>query len=325
MGELQERWLGSEESKGRTWKSIDVKGYSKEEPSPITAFTTTVKGDVVTELKKIHARRSLHSRRADESLAAKVTTDEEEWRKKPNRLDFPGVDTISPEVSKERASAAVFGLKKIGLHKATYEKYRHSRYLGQFFPHGKAVYIKKEVDLGWEGHPVKKVIKQKQLSWKPEIHVYKAPTEKYMSHDLEGKPIKIILQAWKESPLQRSHTIAHEAGHAFDFFKKTTDCLGQNVGGMFAHSKKIKEAHAPELLTLTKEMRGAYSSSKWYRESHEELFADAFSSFVLQPRRTKKLAPMLFMSLKQSTAEVFGKGWRKRFRAAVRKKPTIFD
>jgi hypothetical protein len=52
---------------------------------------------------------------------------------------------------------------------------------------------------------------------------------------------------------------------------------------------------------LSKKMRGDWKSSSFrhanYRVSSQELFADVFSSYILQPRATKRMAKPLFKEM----------------------------
>ena len=51
--------------------------------------------------QQIHASRSQKARIMDESLKAPLAKNEEEWKKNPNRLDLPYVDTPRPKASDE--------------------------------------------------------------------------------------------------------------------------------------------------------------------------------------------------------------------------------
>jgi len=55
------------------------------------------------KLMKIHRKRSKRAQKIDESKNANITLDEKKWKKKPNRYDIPGIDTISQDVQRKRA------------------------------------------------------------------------------------------------------------------------------------------------------------------------------------------------------------------------------
>lgn len=55
-------------------------------------------------LEGAHAERSKRARRVDERRSARVTRDPLEWAANPGRVDFPGIDTVSPEKIHARRS-----------------------------------------------------------------------------------------------------------------------------------------------------------------------------------------------------------------------------
>jgi hypothetical protein len=298
--ELISQWRQSDESKGRTWKTTKIRGGSYESNPNLSVFNTKVEGDVVAVVASIHAKRSPQARAADESFNAPVTTDEERWRRNPNRYDFPGVDTISGVKAAHRTAPVIVRLLKQGkLNEIEYEKRQKAGLAGQFFPHGQVKRKLKEVDLGWEGHPIKRKVYVKERSNKPEIAIYKS---KY--------------DFLKETPIERAHTVAHEAGHTVDWVSEEGRFWEQKTG------HKLKQIYKEEMIGLTKHVRGGYDTSgreihgKRYREEGTEMFADAFASFVIQPRATKReLRKMGNISLghilEQKAVEVLGPGWRK--------------
>lgn len=309
MVTLREEW--EKEVKDPTvlkiWKDIRIESGGGE-ASPLTQFTTNVKGDVVSAVQRIHDRRSLASRRSDESQNAPLTTDEEEWRKKPNRLDDSGVDTISGEIIMQRAFTAVNALKKTGhIHDFSYEKYANVRAYGEFFATGRRRKEKVTETSTLTGNPF--TYMKHVSSGKPEVHVYKAPVMKLSSGNF---PL------WKEDIPHRGHTIAHESGHAMDWVKKPEHVM-EDISGVgtytFPFSKEVKTAHTQDMLKLTKQMRGTYTPERRrYREKSTELIADAFSSYIIQPRTTRRESKALYEKLDVTANELFGVGWRKRFK-----------
>jgi hypothetical protein len=62
------------------------------EPGPDDRVVETDAEDF-RRARRRHDRRSMRSQANDEARRAEVTTDYEEWRSRPDELDFPGVDS----------------------------------------------------------------------------------------------------------------------------------------------------------------------------------------------------------------------------------------
>lgn len=308
MSTLKEIWKATRETEKeklivpRKWKDTDIRGRAaakeKGKVAPMSAFTTTVTGDVVETLRRIHARRSPQARAADAGFNAPITTDEERWRKNPNRLDFPGVDTIPAAEAAKRAAPVIVRLKEKGhLHSFSYEKKTSFNY-GAYNPHGFATKKRKVLYVSEvTGKP--RYYYEDKRSDKPEIRIYK-PKYNFL----------------KETEIQRTHTVAHEAGHALDWAKKPERVYGGRSAFENVYSGTLKKTYKAEMLGLTKHVRGEYKD-KDYRERSNEMIADAIASFVLQPRATKrelhkqKKGDLFYLELKTATEEVLGPGWRK--------------
>lgn len=56
--------------------------------------------------QEIHEQRPEAEQRRDEARHEPITRDLEEWRNNKNTRDFPGVDTVPPELRQQRANAA---------------------------------------------------------------------------------------------------------------------------------------------------------------------------------------------------------------------------
>lgn len=73
----------------------------------ITPFLAEAKGTAGQTVENLHQQRSKKERIADESFDAELTTDPEKWAKNPDQYDYPGVDTVSPRIRRQRAERAV--------------------------------------------------------------------------------------------------------------------------------------------------------------------------------------------------------------------------
>ena len=71
-------------------------------------------------------------------------------------------------------------------------------------------------------------------------------------------------------------------------------------------SKMTEDGTTQELIALSKAWRGSWDKDskkqKEYRESHDELYADAFSALMMNPKLVKEMAPSFFFGV-QSWAE----------------------
>lgn len=299
---LIDEWIASQNPEkvgARRWKDVDIRGKNEAKgKTPMSAFTTTVTGDVVETLRRVHARRSPQARAADAGFNAPITTDEERWRKNPNRLDFPGVDTIPVEKAAVRVAPVVVRLKERGhLHKFSYER-KKDIYYGAFNARG-------------FGTKKKEVLYVSQVTGKPRYH---------FKNIRSGKPeIEIYKPKYSfltQTPIQRTHTVAHESGHAIDWGKTPAREYGGSVGFENVFSGSLKKVYKKEMVGLTEHVRGAYTD-KDYRECSNELIADAMASLIIQPRATRRelhkhpKGQLFYLELETSVGEVLGPGWRK--------------
>jgi len=247
-----------------------------DKPKILSPFRIDVSGEEKEEALKIHKRRSKRSKVADESYNAPLTLDFEEWRRKKNRLDYPGVDTIPSFRLWQRAERITKKAKQKGIvHLVSIEKLSSKKYRGQFFPHGKPryktvtleeYYKKKGWKTDWLSEEWKKQKKRIRIqSYKPEVYVYK-----------QVNPFPLA---------QKSFVLSHEIGHAFDWARparSSIDEVNEFLQNSLAKSREISEY-------MRGRMTGSTVQYALYRASNPELFADLFASYVLQPRATKRI------------------------------------
>jgi len=70
-------------------------------------FLLEAKGSAGKTVEKLHEQRSEKERIADESFDAEMTRDAEQWANNPDEYDYPGVDTVSPRIRRQRAERAL--------------------------------------------------------------------------------------------------------------------------------------------------------------------------------------------------------------------------
>ena len=83
-----------------------LSGAASDELTPhnmISPFILEPRDKQKEKLMKIHRKRSKRAQKIDESKNANITLDEKKWKKKPNRYDIPGIDTIPKDVQRKRA------------------------------------------------------------------------------------------------------------------------------------------------------------------------------------------------------------------------------
>lgn len=85
--------------------------WGREDPETgeelITPFIAETKGKAANTVQGIHEQRSEKEQIADESFDAELTTDPEKWARNPDKYDYPGVDTVSPRIRRQRADRAL--------------------------------------------------------------------------------------------------------------------------------------------------------------------------------------------------------------------------
>jgi len=287
------------------------------ERSPFSPFNTIVRGEVVQMMQKVHQARSPRSRAIDESFNAPLTTNEEKWLRNPNRLDYPGVDTIPATTMKKKGKAAAYTLLKFkDLHHFTEGRYKlKGSTMGAFYPLGKKKFKKEKRKIERnDGSTYEYTISTPTISYKPEIHISK-----------ESKK--------RENPSRHSHTIAHEVGHAIDHAisqRQVKEYIDKRDSKPQKHSKNLAAHFKDQMESVSNHMRGSYRLTKsekeskyaslykhheQYRDSPSELYADLMSSMIMQPRATKRMvSPDLYLMLQNDMMGILGPKWKKNMK-----------
>lgn len=131
----------------------------------------------------------------------------------------------------------------------------------------------------------------------------------------QGPSIKLKAELFQNID-QASKVLAHEIGHANDFFPEETMSRGNLIGRIKSFRKYLKQTFGDELFgtfldnnSLRKELQdlsafwrpwdreAATTSFIKYRDSAEELYADALSVFLNSPGTLQKIAPTFFKAL----------------------------
>lgn len=104
------------ESRNEDDAFIQVAGEADEVDAPLTQEQVNVEGERVEKAREYNQEeRSARARDVDDNYNAPVTTDYEKWQENPNRLDFPGVDTIPAEKRQQRAATFAANAQEAGL------------------------------------------------------------------------------------------------------------------------------------------------------------------------------------------------------------------
>lgn len=234
-------------------------------------WTVEISGPRSEAIKEIHESRSERAQDTDERQNAPVTTDEEKWIENKNRLDYPGVDTIPEERLAARAEAAAGWALEEGILNRVEHKGSGSRLQGKFSP--------------------------------PEAKTY-------------GKGESVVrVQREAGTP---SKTLAHELGHAIDYaFDEDADYglseflfssddfyegeyMDLEPDERRAVAKKSNQLKREAERVSQQSRGGVQSRGKKYRTSDIELTADVLGQGILQPRATRREAPLLFGRLEEA-------------------------
>lgn len=256
----------------------------------LSPFVTHAKGTYVHAAQVIHSRRSKRARIADENQNAPLTTDIKIWRKHKNRLDFPTVDTISLEVQAKRAKRKQEELIQKGAFHSVIRKGRSQRYRGQFYLSGvPTVTMKPAFPTATSERLRKKKVQVKSYPGVPQILIPLSTSDFYVPR-----------------------VLGHEMGHAVDwalmkkrskkqqlYEKESAKYRAWNQDlDIVPSSVMKKDEYRDQAEKIAKRMFGGWEKTsnykyKLYRQSSKELFADVYSSYVVEPRAFKREAPLL--------------------------------
>lgn len=219
-----------------------------------------VEPDDRTKALEYHTEeRSRQARVADESFrSTKVTENYDTWRSAPGRYDYEGVDTIPAERKKQRAEQALQTAQDIGIVNEFVETENPREMPGETRGTERGVFSSGEKKIG-------------------------------VKSNLDEE--------------QRQFTLAHEVGHAVDhgeWSSAAESMQGLGLGklepqvtseralGQIGGPIEDPDETAEELMERSEEARGPIRpSTREYRESPQELFADFFADAILKPRNTK--------------------------------------
>lgn len=88
-------------------REVDADATAAIDDAHLQRRTVPVDADDYREAKRTHEQRSAPARSVDRNRRAKLATDADEWKGKPDRTDIPGVDT-PPSIGVEFTNAGGF-------------------------------------------------------------------------------------------------------------------------------------------------------------------------------------------------------------------------
>jgi hypothetical protein len=118
----------------------EIETSFRDRSQTVSPFTVETSGEGVETLQEVHESRSERAQTIDERQNAPTTLSPLEWMENPNRLDFPGVDTIpAGRLQKRSERAADLALEQGAVDRA--EKKGSAKTLqGKFSPEGVDTY-----------------------------------------------------------------------------------------------------------------------------------------------------------------------------------------
>jgi len=233
---------------------------SEDPDNPVadSPFTTRITGTQRQAVERVHNNRSEAAQEADESFNAPTTVDARKWAEQPNRFDYPGVDTVSDSVQRDRAQ----DLTDFALSSGVVED----------------VSVESDISVasGGVGNPMGRASTD-EFGTSTSVEV----RDNVKSGDVEDPRFAF------------GPVLAHEVGHAVDFGSGLTfsEALEKDS------NEQLREQAVTVSKTVRGPFENASDNRIDYRsgegEGSRELVADFVASRTLQPRATKRIAPDL--------------------------------
>lgn len=245
-----------------------VMGQHRDDDSP---WTQRLESDLTNDAEMVHEQtRTEQAQNADESFNAPIAETYNQWLRQPNRYDLVGVDTIPHERRVERAERVAAAAERVGaLDEVVYDSPDQSASQpAAFIGRGRGDTIL-ETSVQIADEDVMERVRERD-------------------HDV----------AWNTL----GPYLAHEVGHSLDHFFGPG---GYSKAGYASES--FIEDHREQFEGTSIRLRG-YRGRPDYQFSHQELAADAFASYTLEPRALRRAAPDVY----QTIDEQFGQPLRGR-------------
>lgn len=241
------------------------------DPVADSPFTTRVTGTQRQAVERVHNNRSEAAQEADESFNAPTTVDAQKWAKSPNEFDYPGVDTVSDSIQRNRAQKLTeFAESKGVVDDVSVESDLSVSSTGVGNPMGRA-----------------------------STEEFGTSTSVELRDDVEKGDVEDPRFAF-------GPVLAHEVGHAIDFGsgKTFSEALEKES------NEDLRKQAVTVSKTVRGPFEDASDDRVDYRsgegEGSRELVADFVAARTLQPRATERIAPGLTNEFDDEFKDEFG-------------------
>jgi len=241
-------------------------------PVADSPFTTRITGTERQAVERVHENRSEAAQEADESFNAPTTVDAGKWAESPSRFDYPGVDTVSDPVQRDRAEDLTEFARSSGVVED----------------------VKVESDLSVSSDGVGTPMGRASTD------EFGTSSTVQLRDDVEEGDVD-------DPRFDFGPVLAHEVGHAIDFGSGLTfsEALEKKS------NQELREEAVEVSKTLRGPFEDATDDRIDYRsgqgEGSRELVADFVASRTLQPRATERIAPELTEEFDKEFSNEFGR------------------
>lgn len=247
---------------------------SEDPDNPVadSPFTTRITGTQRQAVERVHNNRSEAAQEADESFNAPTTTDARKWAEAPNKFDYPGVDTVSDSVQRDRAEDLTEFAQSSGI--------------------VEDVNVESDISVSSDGvgNPMGRASTDE----------FGTSSTVQVRDDVERGDVD-------DPRFDFGPVLAHEVGHAVDFGSGLTfsEALEKDS------NEELREEAVEVSKTVRGPFENASDERIDYRsgegEGSRELVADFVAARTLQPRATERAAPELTEEFDEEFRDEFGR------------------
>jgi len=243
-----------------------------ENPVADSPFTTRITGTQRQAVERVHNNRSEAAQEADESFNAPTTVDARKWAEAPNKFDYPGVDTVSDSVQRDRAQDLTEFAQSSGI--------------------VEDVNVESDISVSSDGvgNPMGRASTDE----------FGTSSTVQVRDDVERGDVD-------DPRFDFGPVLAHEVGHAVDFGSGLTfsEALERDS------NEELREEAVEVSKTVRGPFENASDERIDYRsgegEGSRELVADFVAARTLQPRATERIAPELTEEFDEEFEDEFGR------------------
>lgn len=243
-----------------------------ENPVADSPFTTRITGTQRQAVERVHNNRSEAAQEADESFNAPTTVDARKWAESPNEFDYPGVDTVSDSVQRDRAQDLTEFAQSSGI--------------------VEDVNVESEISVSSDGVD--------NIMGRASTDEFGTSSTVQVLDDVESGDVD-------DPRFDFGPVLAHEVGHAVDFGSGLTFSEALEKDG----NEELREEAVEVSKTVRGPFENASDDRIDYRsgdgEGSRELVADFVAARTLQPRATERIAPDLTDEFDEEFRDEFGR------------------